>query len=161
MKEKKIALTIILMLITSILFAQSMAVSTFVESYFIDEEYRIITSTFGDKEVYFALNYAETEATIPPKSPTASRGIVFYFQDNTFTPLLYVNNNCIHFGSGELFFNGDYLPTFLAWEIHITPNKSIALTRHGVKGNITDPIRFIWNNEKSTFEKYVIDRSQW
>ena len=141
-------------------FAQSIDVSTFVESYFMNEEYQVITSMYGDTEVYFALNYREPNTKLVQRGPIFSRCIVFYVEDKALTPLLYYNNNYIYSGSGEVLFNNAGVTPFYAWEIKFS-YESLVMTRFGEGGDVADSFIYDWNNEKLIFERYTIDTSQY
>ncbi len=158
--NKKWLFIVILQVVYYLVFAQNSDVTAFTESFFADEEYQIITSKFEDTEVHIAINFREPDSTYPPKGQTFSKGLLFYLHHGSPVLLLRLVDNCIYYGNGELYFNGDYLPTLLAWEIRLT-NTMLYFTRHGINGNITDPIRFVWNNEKLLFENFVVDTSQY
>ena len=157
---KRAVFILVVQLISYTSFAQSIDVSTFVESYFMDEEYQIITSTYGDIEVYFALNYRESNRKFPAKGPIFSRGIVFYIEDSSLIPLLYFNNNYIYTGTGEVLFNNAGIATFYAWEVQIY-SSGLVMTRFGINGDVADSFSYDWNNEKLIFERYTIDTSQY
>lgn len=155
---KKLLFIICVQLVSYISFAQNIDVNTFTDSYFLDEDYQVITCMYGDTEVYFALNFREPNTKLIQKGPIFSRGIVFYVGSNSLIPLLYFNNNYIYTGTGEVLFNNAGVAPFYAWELRIYPS-TINLTRFGEGGDVADSFNYNWNNEKLVFERYIIDPS--
>ncbi len=158
--KKKWIVIIMLQVICYMAFTQTVDVSMFLDSYFLDEEYQLITSMYGKKEVNFALNYRDTNTNFPPKGPVFSRGIVFYIEGNSLTPLLYYNNNFIYTGTGEVLYNNAGVAPFYAWEIRIYSN-TISMTRFGEGGDVADSFNYNWNNKNFVFERHVVDTSQY
>jgi hypothetical protein len=115
------------------------------------------TNVMGDVELLFAYKDKTTMGIF-------DRAIVMYQDDNSFHPILYINNDKLINADGRILFE-DLSSTkdFYGWAMQIFEQENLfSLTFYSNNGkNVTDGPIMGWDNKSKIFKRLVHDRSQW